>query len=172
LNKAVFFDRDGTLTTSKFPPKNISDIKFMPNIEELLLYLKNNDFLIFCITNQPDIARGTKTYKEVEQVNDVLWIQYPEIIKFIICPHDNQDMCACRKPKPGMLYYLSLDYDIILEKSWVIGDSWKDIMAGKNAGCKTIFFNYKKYGELNDIVPDFYAKSTGEIIDIFERNKD
>jgi D-glycero-D-manno-heptose 1,7-bisphosphate phosphatase len=170
MNKAVFLDRDGVLTCSKTPPENLQDIKMMPKIEELLQYLNCNNFLIFCITNQPEISRGTKTLKEAQEVNDILWANYPEIIKFEICPHSDEDNCVCRKPKTGMIISLAKEFDIDISKSWMIGDRWRDIGAGLNAGCKTIFFNYRSQGELRNYIPDFTAKNVKEIINIFERN--
>ena len=170
MNKAVFLDRDGVLTSSKTPPKNIRDIKIMPKIEELLQYLKSNNFLIFCITNQPDISRGTKTLKEAQEINDILNANCLEIIRFDICPHSDEDNCVCRKPKTGMVISLAKEFNIDLSKSWVIGDRWRDIGTGINSGCKTIFFNYRNQGELKNYIPDFTAKSVNEIINIFERN--
>jgi D-glycero-D-manno-heptose 1,7-bisphosphate phosphatase len=160
------------LTQSSTPPKDIYDIKLMPGIKKLLRYFKDNNFFIFCITNQPDIARGTKTLKEAQEINDILWAKYPEIIRFDICPHSDEDNCVCRKPKNGMIISLSKEFDIDLLKSWVIGDRWRDIGAGINSGCRTIFFNYKNQGELKNYIPNFIVKSTDEMIDIFERNKD
>ena len=170
MNKAVFLDRDGVLTCSKTPPEDINNIRVMPNIEKLLLYLKNNNFLIFCITNQSDISRGIKTLKEAQEVNDILWANYPEILRFDICPHSDEDHCVCRKPKPGMIIFNAKEYNVDLSKSWMIGDRWRDIGAGINAGCKTIFFNYRNQGEPKDYIPDFTAKNVKEIINIFERN--
>ena len=142
----------------------------MPKIEELLQYLKCNNFLIFCITNQPDVAKGTKTLTEVQEINDILWANYPEIIRFEICPHLDEDNCICRKPKAGMIISMAQEYNIDLSKSWVVGDRWRDIGAGNNAGCKTIFFNYRNRGELKNYNPDFTAKTVGDLIRIFERN--
>lgn len=55
-----------------------------------------------------------------------------------VCPHDNADHCTCRKPRPGMLLSLAAQWHIDLEASFLVGDSWKDMAAGKEVGCTTI----------------------------------
>jgi D-glycero-D-manno-heptose 1,7-bisphosphate phosphatase len=56
----------------------------------------------------------------------------------VVCPHDDDDGCGCRKPKPGMLIDLAKRWHVSLSESFVVGDSWKDIEAGRRAGCRTI----------------------------------
>ena len=69
------------------------------------------------------------------------------------CSHDEKDNCNCRKPKIGMFLKAKKDFNIDLNKSWIIGDSKYDIIAGKNAGCKTILLINEKYYK-NDILID------------------
>jgi D-glycero-D-manno-heptose 1,7-bisphosphate phosphatase len=169
MNQAVFLDRDGVLTKEKIPPKRLELLKINNQIYPILKELKRMGYLLFCITNQPDIARGTKTKREIEEVNDRLWVVFPEIISFTYCPHDDADLCSCRKPMPGMIYFLAKNYDLVLSKSWVVGDSWRDVGAGYKAGCKTIQLG----NELpKDYIPDYKINKSSEILKILENNFD
>ena len=78
-----------------------------------------------------------------------------------VCWHGQDGECKCRKPLPGMLLQVSEKYNIDFQQSYLIGDRWKDIEAGKSAGCKTIFLDYN-YNELLRSQPDFVASSTLE----------
>ena len=106
--------------------------------------LKRAGWLVFVITNQPDVARGFLARDELDRMTATLQstIAPHEII---ICPHDDSDDCACRKPKPGMLLDLKDRWHIDLEGSFVIGDTWRDIEAGRRARCRTIFLERHRH---------------------------
>ena len=105
-------------------------------------------FLLFIISNQPDISRGFIKKGVTEKISQIIYDRLP-IKEILICPHDNHHYCNCRKPKPGMIFELSKKYDIDINKSFLIGDNWKDTEAGQKAGCKTIILN-KKYNQIVD----------------------
>ena len=105
-------------------------------------------FLLFIISNQPDISRGFIKKEVTEKISQIIYDRFP-IKEILICPHDNHHYCNCRKPKPGMIFELSKKYDIDINKSFLIGDNWKDTEAGQKAGCKTIILN-KKYNQIVD----------------------
>jgi D-glycero-D-manno-heptose 1,7-bisphosphate phosphatase len=105
-------------------------------------------FLLFIISNQPDISRGFIKKGVTEKINQIIYDKFP-IKEILICPHDDHHYCNCRKPKPGMIFELSKKYDIDINKSFLIGDNWKDTEAGQKAGCKTIIIN-KKYNQIVD----------------------
>ena len=98
------------------------------------------------ITNQPDVARGTQTREIVEQINAFLLDRLP-IEEIFVCYHDNHDQCDCRKPKPGLIIAAAQKYKIDLNNSFMIGDRWTDVEAGRRAGCKTFFIDYE-YNEI------------------------
>ena len=85
-----------------------------------------------------------------------------------VCYHDDHDNCKCRKPKSGLLLDAGKKWDINLKKSYMIGDRWKDIEAGKSAGCKTIFIdcNYKEIKPRN---PNFTADSLFKAVHLIEK---
>ena len=108
--RAIFLDRDGvinkTVGKNHLPPKTYKDVVLTNGIKELLSYLKSEGYLIFCVTNQPDVSRGTQTIKNVKKINDYLWAILP-ITDFAVCYHSDQDNCICRKPKDGLIRNLS-----------------------------------------------------------------
>lgn len=167
MNKAIFFDRDGVINRSiiknnkPYPPKNLEELELIDGIHLLMWRLKQKGFLIFVITNQPDVSRGTQTKSMVEALNTNIKKELP-INEIFTCYHDDKDNCECRKPKPGFVLQAKDKYDIDLKQSFVIGDRWKDIQAGKSAGCLTIFVDYG-YDEELKCKPDYKVKNIKEI---------
>ena len=90
------------------------------------------------ITNQPDVARNLTSMNSVKEINKSIMDQLP-IDDIYVCFHDDSDNCTCRKPKPGNIIKASNDYSIDLSRSYMIGDRWRDVEAGINAGTRTIF---------------------------------
>jgi D-glycero-D-manno-heptose 1,7-bisphosphate phosphatase len=142
--KAVFLDRDGTtiVDPEDLRVDHIEEVRLFPESLEALHKLAELDYSVFLITNQAGIAEGLVTEDEFYTINNhFLKLVEPSglhIIKTYMCPHPEQAHCACRKPKPGMLLQAAKEYGIDLETSWMIGDRQSDIMAGVNAGTKTI----------------------------------
>jgi len=94
------------------------------------------------------------------------------IDKIYYCPHRPEDNCSCRKPKIGMLQKSVKDFDISLDKSWVIGDDFRDILMGREANLKTIFLGSKNDKNLRKlkISPHYFVKNIVEAADIILRN--
>ena len=157
--RAVFFDRDGVLIESvvrngkPYPVSAASEARIVEGVAQMCRRLADAGFLLVCVTNQPDVARGTTTRQAVEAINRVV-AEQTGISDFRVCYHDNIDMCDCRKPKPGLLRQAAAEHDIDLGASFMIGDRWKDTEAGRQAGCTTIFVDYH-YDEREQSAPDF-----------------
>jgi D-glycero-D-manno-heptose 1,7-bisphosphate phosphatase len=140
---AVFLDRDGVINETLLqdqqpvPLKNVNDVQIVPGVPQALQKLKDAGFLLIVVTNQPDVARGTITIDAVEAIHRTLMDSLP-LDAIFSCYHDDPDRCHCRKPKPGMLLQAAALHSIDLTSSFVVGDRWKDIAAGRSAGCKTI----------------------------------
>ena len=169
--KAIFFDRDGTLIKSNLSSdkkpiaiKNLSELKLFPSVKKILKKL-NKEFLIFIITNQPDVYRGINTKKNVIEINNYLKKILP--IKKIYTCFCSSKNCTFRKPNPGMMIDASKKYNIDLKKSYVVGDRWKDIDAGHKVRCKTIFIN-KDYKEKLKEKPSYTIRYFSEIEKIFK----
>ena len=144
---AVFFDRDGVLNHAMvrggkpYPPQNLSEFKIVDCAKEDLLRLKALGFVLVVVTNQPDIARGTQSRTSVDEMNERLRSELP-VDDVLVCPHDSNDRCTCRKPAPGLLHRAAGRFGIDLQKSFLIGDRWRDIDAGHAAGCTTVLIDY------------------------------
>lgn len=145
-NKAIFLDRDGVLnhvTVVNGVPqaaKSLSELIIFDDAYDALCALKKMGYMLIVVTNQPDVVRGTIKKETIESMHAYLKEKLP-IDAIYVCYHDNNDQCDCRKPKPGLITTAAQLNDIVLKNSFVIGDRWKDIEAGKNANCQTIFLD-------------------------------
>jgi D-glycero-D-manno-heptose 1,7-bisphosphate phosphatase len=142
--KAVFLDRDGTVIPD--PPDErvdtIEEVQLFPDSIEALKLLADNGFNAIFITNQAGIAEGLLNEQDFERLNNaVLERLKPSGLKFLktfMCPHSPNDNCECRKPSPKMILDAAKEFGVDLSNSYMIGDRPSDIMAGVNAGTKTI----------------------------------
>lgn len=145
--RAVFLDRDGVVNRSvvregkPYPPASVAELEIMPEAREALGELKANGFLLVVVTNQPEVARGTQRREIVETIHAELKLTMP-LDDFFVCYHDSGDGCNCRKPLPGLLLQAAAQHSIDLASSFLIGDRWRDVDAGWNAGCRTVLIDY------------------------------
>lgn len=155
--KAVFLDRDGTLNVR--PPKACyveapDDFIWIPGAKEAVRLLNENKVITIMVTNQPGIARGNLTEKSLAAIHNKMQSDLREtgceIDHIYYCPHDWDDGCDCRKPKPGMLYQAQRDLSLNLRECTLFGDDERDIEAGEAAGCKTVLID-EKYGLLKAV---------------------
>lgn len=167
--RAVFFDKDGTLV--KDLPYNVRPDLIVLNegAAEAVRKLKKAEFKIFVVSNQSGIARGFFEEKDLAAV----WKKLNELCEtefdgFYFCPHlpegkiaEYSFSCDCRKPEPGMILRAAREHNLDLQNSWMIGDSPKDIEAGRRAGCRTILlgsvgansdFSIESFSEAADII--------------------
>jgi D-glycero-D-manno-heptose 1,7-bisphosphate phosphatase len=162
--RAVFLHRDGVINLAliragkPYPPATLDEFKILPGVREACQLLKKLGFLLVVATNQPDVGRGTIAREAVETIHAWLLQQLP-IDRVMTCFHGGAaygDPCQCRKPRPGMLLQAAEALKIDLAKSFMIGDRWRDVDCGFNAGCKTIFIDWG-YEEKVKRDPDFRA---------------
>lgn len=140
----VLLDREGTLIQDpdydRVDAK--SKVKLLPGTLPALKLLADNGYSAVIITNQTNIAQGRITEKEFWDINNFVIEQIQssgiQILKTYVCPHDKDDNCNCRKPKPALLQEAAKDFEIDLGASFMVGDRDSDIEAGKNAGSKTV----------------------------------
>lgn len=170
LSKAVFLDRDGVLSRSDvrdgkpYAPTRFEDFDILPDAAGALGALKKDRFLLIVVTNQPDVGNGHVDHAVVEDMNARLARDLPiDAVK--VCYHGQADGCDCRKPKPGMILNAAKEFDIDLAASFMVGDRWSDIDAGRAAGCRTVFID-RGYGERRPVTQDFTAASMGEAADL------
>ena len=148
MRKAVFLDRDGVLNRAvvrdgrPYPPASLADLEILAGVSDACTALRHAGFLLVVVTNQPDIARGKQSVHAVDEINEYLKREL-QLDHVRVCPHDDADRCACRKPAPGLLLDAARDFGIDLGQSFLVGDRWRDIEAGRQAGVRTILIDYQ-----------------------------
>lgn len=176
MRRAVFLDRDGVINRAvvdkgkPYPPANLAAMEILPTVPEALEQLSAAGFMLIVITNQPDVARGTTAKATVEEINHYLATHLP-IDEFRTCYHLDEHQCHCRKPAPGSLLAAAKKHQINLNQSYMIGDRWRDIEAGEQAGCKTIFIDYG-YDEKQPTSMNFSVQTLREAAQIIVGDKE
>lgn len=166
MNRAVFLDRDGVINRAivkdglPHPPSDVSELVIPDDVPEALTRLRESGFRLVVVSNQPDVARGMQSEGSVTAMNAILK-DLLAIDEFRVCFHDDGDDCDCRKPLPGMLLEAAAGAHIDLAASFMVGDRWRDIEAGKRAGCRTIFVDHG-YDEQLQSEPDEIVKTLSE----------
>ncbi len=156
MKRAVFLDRDGVINRvmveggKPLSPRRFEDFQFLPGIEQFVKQLKHSGFLQVVVTNQPDLVRGRLEESELEKMHGLI-LRRLGVEAIYACLHDDGDNCDCRKPKPGLLTRAAREWKIDLPRSFFLGDTWRDMEAGKRAGCRTILldaaYNRKTQGD-------------------------
>jgi D-glycero-D-manno-heptose 1,7-bisphosphate phosphatase len=160
---AVFLDRDGVINRAiirngrPYPPATVDELEVPDDALAALRQLKAAGFALVVVTNQPDVARGQQTRAAVEAINAALAERLP-LDEIRVCYHDDADDCDCRKPRPGLLLRPPA-YD--LSRSVMVGDRWRDIGAGRRAGCRTVLID-AGYDEAMPEPPDIRVRSLAE----------
>lgn len=151
-NKAVFFDRDGTLNVNTDYLYKKENFIWMPDAVEAIKYANEKGYLVIVVTNQSGVARGYYTEEDIKilhhWMNSELKKKGAHIDAFYYCPYhtagtipeytkDSED----RKPKPGMVLKAMADFDIDPQSSIMIGDKPLDVECAENAGIKGILYD-------------------------------
>ena len=180
--RAIFLDRDGVINRpvvregKPYTPSSLVEFEILPGVREACRALQELGFLLVVATNQPDVGRGTLAREAVETIHGWLLQQLP-IDRIMTCFHGGGaygDPCDCRKPQPGMLLQAAEALKIDLAKSFMIGDRWRDVDCGYNAGCQTIFIDWG-YEEKLKRDPDFRARDllgAAQLIEQLEQKND
>jgi len=185
---AVFLDRDGVINVETDQLRRAKDLEIYDFSAEAIKKINDLGFLAIITTNQPMIAKGFMTEKDLDEIHKSieteLGLKGAKIDAFYHCPHHPEKGfpgevpelkidCNCRKPGIGMLLKAKEDFNIDFKKSYFIGDRSVDILAGKKAGCKTILVKtgYGGKDKLFPINPDFTVKNLLEAVKIIDKNK-
>jgi D-glycero-D-manno-heptose 1,7-bisphosphate phosphatase len=162
--RAIFLDRDGVLNRvfrqedgKTHPPQTPEEAEILPGVLEGCQALRRAGFLLIAVTNQPDVSRGTQRREMVEAINEKIREQIP-LDDILVCFHDNHHYCQCRKPEPGLILEAARRFLVDLRSSFMIGDRWTDIEAGRRSGCKTVLINAPA-SEAGRCRPDLVAQS-------------
>lgn len=164
--RAVFLDRDGVINRPlvrdgrPYPPEGLEDFEILPGVAEALQALRTAGFLNIVVTNQPDVATGKQTRAAVEAMHDLIRARLA-LDDVLACFCVEGPKCPCYKPAPGLLLEAARSWGIDLAESFMVGDRWRDVGAGKAAGCRTIFID-RGYTERQPDGPDFVVSDLPE----------
>jgi D-glycero-D-manno-heptose 1,7-bisphosphate phosphatase len=141
--RAVFLDRDGVIGENRADHvKSWEEFCFLPGALAALRRLRQAGWNVFVVTNQAIVNRGIASAQVVEGINSLMIAQVRQHGGYIhdvrYCPHDSHEHCLCRKPSAGMLMELAEQWQIDLTQSYLVGDAWTDIAAGRAVNCRCI----------------------------------
>lgn len=146
---AVFLDRDGTINEEVGYLNDLAKLSLIPGAAEAVRMINESGMKAVVVTNQSGVGRGYFTEDFVkaahEKIQERLGEKGAHIDAFYFCPHmppeggaEGAKACLCRKPETGMFRQAAEDLNIDLGLSYMVGDNLKDILAGQNAGVKTV----------------------------------
>lgn len=150
MNRAVFFDRDGTLIAEKNYLSRPEDVEIFPGAGAALKRLRDAGFKLVIVTNQSGIGRGYFTLADAERVNEHLCREFARdgvvFEKIYIAPEAPDQPSRGRKPSPQFLLDARDEFQIDLARSFMIGDKLIDLECGWNAGVKKSILVRTGYG--------------------------
>lgn len=165
--KAIFLDRDGTINKMVGFITRPEQFELLPDVAKAIKAINKSGYLAIVITNQPVIARGDCTFEQLQTIHNKMETELGKEGAFVdaiyVCPHHTDKGfsgerpeykcdCDCRKPKPGLLLQAAKDFNIDLSQSYMIGDSDRDVKAGKNAGVKEAIKVENLLKDISDII--------------------
>ena len=188
-HKAVFFDRDGVINELCFnddteqldSPFRREDFQYKQGAVDAMLAFQKRGYSIFIVTNQPAAAKGKVSLSVLYDLNTWM-VQDLESRGIMLesvnmCPHHPEGSpksearflirrCDCRKPEPGLITDLLQAYNIDVSRSYMVGDSYTDMIAGKKAGLRTVLVGELKCDmchRLREYRPDYVIRDIGEL---------
>ena len=171
-NKAVFLDRDGTMARDVHYCRRPEDFELYPDTPKAIRQLNEHGFKVIVITNQSGIARGYFTEETLVKIHEKMKGGLAEegawVDAIYYCPHHPDDNCECRKPKPRLVLQAVKEYDIDLQRSFVVGDLPMDIGLAKGVGSKSVLIRREPSDEhidFQECAPDYTVTNLGQAAD-------
>ena len=157
--KIVFLDRDGVINSLLVGDwvKRWEDFEFLPRVKEGFQLLSEKNCRVFIITNQRVIGLGNMTREQLDFIHQKMLVSLEgfdhsiHVEDIFVCPHLNEDLCFCRKPKPGLLLQAQKKYNLDLSKAIMLGDKFTDRQAANAAGVGH-FFLVDEQNSMFDII--------------------
>ncbi len=165
MKSAVFFDRDGILNRARMErwhqvsPLTLDEFEINEEAVELLRQIKAAVFLTISTTNRPGLSRGYQSRRELDRMHALLLKRFP-LEGILLCPHDENDHCPCRRPKMGLLMEASFRWHVDLDRSFVVSKTWQDAEAARNAGCTSLLLKSPWNGGVHH---DFILRDLSEV---------
>jgi D-glycero-D-manno-heptose 1,7-bisphosphate phosphatase len=169
MRAAIFLERDGILNTERIEnnqpasPLTLSQLQLNRDALEPLRQLKQSGFLLIATTNQPGLSQGLLARSELDRMHALLR-QFFGLDDIMVCPHDRDDFCPCRKPKPGLLTEAAFKWHLALDGCFVISNKWQDAEAARAAGCTSLLIQSPWIGKgHHDVVLPDLASALAKI---------
>jgi len=178
---AVFIDRDGVINEDRGYDyvKSWEEFRFLPGVKETFARLEQDGIPVIVVSNQSCVGKGLVLAEQVEAIHERMVEAIEEaggrVRAIYVCPHTDEDECACRKPAPGLLIQAAGDLGVDLRRSFVVGDSLRDIEAGWQVGARTVLVKTGKGKQELDrageqgVQPDFVCESLEELPELIRR---
>lgn len=181
----IFLDRDGVLNEDTDLISRHEDLNLFEFVPAAIRRINQSEYLSVVITNQSVVARNLCTYDDVKMIHNkmeaLLGEQGAYLTGIYFCPHHPDGGfpgenvlykvdCKCRKPKPGMLLDAAAEFNIDLKKSWMVGDSDRDIKAGRAAGCRTIAVRTGRSTHTSNVNPDYWFENLTDAVSFIVDN--
>lgn len=174
LTAAVFLDRDGVVIEDRHYLSDPGKIRFIPGSLIALRRLQDK-FRLIVVTNQSGVARGLFAERELisfhHQLLTLLASQQVYIDGIYYCPHhptlgrgEYLGECSCRKPEPGLIQQATRDFELNLDRSFLVGDKESDVMAGKKAGVYTVLLQNEDSAGTAHHTADFRAHTWADVL--------
>jgi D-glycero-D-manno-heptose 1,7-bisphosphate phosphatase len=178
MKAAVFLDRDGTLIEESGYLDRLDRLVFFPFTTDAVRLLNRAGFAVVVVTNQSGVARGLLPEAFVHETHRFITDRLAKggacIDAYYHCPHhpdgivaEYRERCECRKPQPGLLRRAAADLDLGLERSFVVGDRWQDLDAGKAVGARTVLVR-TGVGRLTELAQRDGAKPDATVENLIE----
>lgn len=180
LRPCIFLDRDGTINKERGYISKHKNFELLPKAAEAIKLINDSNYLAVLITNQPVIARGESSIKNLKLIHNKMEFLISEKKAFLdriyFCPHHPDKgykgeklkykiNCNCRKPKTGLFKLAMKDLNIDMNNSWIIGDSFRDIEAGNKLGINSIYISNKSLEDFDlPIKSSFIEKDLYEAV--------
>ncbi len=171
---AVFLDRDGVLTKEAGYITSLNDLSLFSYSEECIRQIHKKGYYAIVITNQSGVARGLFSEDSLQDMNQYL-VETIGVDAVYYCPHHPEGsveryrkVCKCRKPETGLLEQACMDFEIDMNKSYMVGDRAGDILTGEKAGIKTILLE-SGYGMARlekNVTPDYILSDLRNVVDL------
>jgi len=161
MKPAVFIERDGILNRAhverhqQLTPLTLDQFHLNAEVVPLLYELKAAGLIIIVTTNQPGLSRGHQSRGKLDRMHRMLRQAFP-IDDLLVCPHEDADLCPCRKPKPGLLTEAAYKWGLDLNRSFVVSDKWQDAEAARRAGSTSMLVRSPWLGDVHHdfVLPD------------------
>jgi len=177
----VFVDRDGVINEDRGYEyvKSWDEFVFIPGVKETFARLEEQGVPVIVVSNQSCVGKGLVTAGQVEEIHERMAEEIERaggrVLGVYVCPHTDEDECVCRKPSPGMLIQAAGDFGVDLRRSFVVGDSVRDLEAGRQVGARTVLVLSGKgrqeldKARLQNVTPDFICERLEDLVEIIRQ---